>query len=712
MANLYTDLDNGTWEAASPAISYIYDGLYYNDPGNGFSASTQKSSDQAKTGTYSGKTIYIRREQSSDFYLENSVFRTPIYPRNPPESYGYINFQVGKRYRLSTWIFVPSGNPIGSDDLPIFFGANNVNDYLLGTYDADFWDSVTIVSKTVAEAKDNWVQLSFEFTHVGPTGPAYVGIIPAYFKIAGFSTDCVSPFLIRQPDPGFLALLSPDGEPYPGGEIYFDDIIIEEVFVCDLVVNGAPTNETESGLNDGKIRAFATSSGTRQVSLDNATWITFVDPYYDFTNLAPGPYTLYAKDTNGCTDSVDLVVGAGPLPPACDLNLSGYTKTDETSSLHDGTITAIYSNEAPWISEFSLDGVTWQLSNVFEDLDPGTYTLYMRDDNPAGCAANIAGIRIFGFNEVITATPSTTWLNRFNFIRWREFSGFKQFNKIACTDMVEEGIPNPYTIDKPNLKHYPLIKINESISFFINSIVFDDLDFAIWGIGLAKGSGIVLEGVGTLKQVDTSVPGQYMVYCDDVTISGIRPGIYFLVIYSGDQVKFLSNEIEIVTQNTIDAKYDANKISTLVKWRHDYDIYGYMYQELPDFYNIIRLRIYESDSQGEGTITQYQQVSNGQQRYVNTNINLVKTLETYYFDDEAHTTMVVFQVKSLLYLNDKPYVVKSLYQKSSNQLQRTNKGSITVYDQQFSTINKYGDVVQIGTEGPFLLGNSGGRIKL
>jgi hypothetical protein len=82
---------------------------------------------------------------------------------------------------------------------------------------------------------------------------------------------------------------------------------------CDLLIASvATTDETETGANDGTVTITAsTSGGTIQYSLDNVAF------QYDntFTNLHPGSYTVYAKDTNACTSQATFTINAAGVTP-------------------------------------------------------------------------------------------------------------------------------------------------------------------------------------------------------------------------------------------------------------------------------------------------------------------------------------------------------------------------------------------------------------
>ncbi|MFT6499975.1 MAG: PKD repeat protein [Crocinitomicaceae bacterium] len=138
------------------------------------------------------------------------------------------------------------------------------------------------------------------------------------------------------------------------------------------------------GNADGGISAVATGgSGTLEYSLDNMTY----QATGLFTGLLGGTYTLYAKDANGCVETLNVTVGNSTAP---SLTLQSYT----TISCHggnDGTITIIGSGGTGSLT-FSIDGINYQASGVFTGLTAGNYSPSVKD--AAGCIGNLPNINI------------------------------------------------------------------------------------------------------------------------------------------------------------------------------------------------------------------------------------------------------------------------------------------------------------------------------
>ena len=157
--------------------------------------------------------------------------------------------------------------------------------------------------------------------------------------------------------------------------------------VAGIVVTQSPVlTITESHTATGT----CTNSGTIQLhgaggapgytfSIDDITYQASMS----FSALAAGSYTGWVKDQNGCKASVGISISAVPILPTSSVtNASNCMSTNGVIQLFRTGGTAPYT--------YSLGGVTYQSSNSFTGLTPGTYTGYVKDSK--GCIGSLASI--------------------------------------------------------------------------------------------------------------------------------------------------------------------------------------------------------------------------------------------------------------------------------------------------------------------------------
>ncbi len=104
-----------------------------------------------------------------------------------------------------------------------------------------------------------------------------------------------------------------------------------------------------------------------------------------FANLGQGLHTFVSKDVNGCLDTIRVRING---PDTVQVTVTKIDSADSKATvLFNATNTFL-------ITEYSLDGVNYTSNPVFPALEPGTYTLYVRDQ--LGC------ITLFTFNLTVT----------------------------------------------------------------------------------------------------------------------------------------------------------------------------------------------------------------------------------------------------------------------------------------------------------------------
>jgi len=102
------------------------------------------------------------------------------------------------------------------------------------------------------------------------------------------------------------------------------------------------------------------------------------NPNFDgvFNGLEEGTYTVYAQSENGCQGAANPITITAPAPLT-----AGFTEiSDQSCEVGSvGAINATATNGTPPYT-YSLDGVSWQSSNVLE-ADAGDYLVFVQDAN-------------------------------------------------------------------------------------------------------------------------------------------------------------------------------------------------------------------------------------------------------------------------------------------------------------------------------------------
>jgi gliding motility-associated-like protein len=103
-----------------------------------------------------------------------------------------------------------------------------------------------------------------------------------------------------------------------------------------------------------------------------------------FSGLAPNTYTVNVTDVSGCSSTLTATVQFAGTPLVTTANKTDVLCNGTTT----GTITVVPPTTGAPPYEYSLDGITWQTSNIFSGLAAGTYTVRFRGSN--GCQGQLS----------------------------------------------------------------------------------------------------------------------------------------------------------------------------------------------------------------------------------------------------------------------------------------------------------------------------------
>lgn len=199
------------------------------------------------------------------------------------------------------------------------------------------------------------------------------------------------------------------------------DVIVQDVLGCYIKINftinepdlisvvtdpASIIPEVCEGDKDGAF-SITISGGTApySVSLDNPTGIyttgTATQTDFDFTGLTGGAHIVYIRDNLGCNSEWTVL-----LPESIRINpiaVIDYSCVNNAAS-NTVTITVDTSITNPSDVDYSLDGTSYQTSNVFTNVAPGTgHYVDVRHTN--GCIQRTASF------DIVQVDPLTLILN-------------------------------------------------------------------------------------------------------------------------------------------------------------------------------------------------------------------------------------------------------------------------------------------------------------
>ncbi len=156
-----------------------------------------------------------------------------------------------------------------------------------------------------------------------------------------------------------------------------------QLVVDDVFINH-PIN---CGVDDGSIQIqMAPGNGSIQYSIDNGATYSGTNL---FQNLGAGTYNILIRKFDGsCVTAFanNPVMIVAPTPPSAMASI-----TEPTCDMSDGSITISAmpnSNPNNLPIEYSLDGISYQSTNVFNGLPEGSYMVHVRLEN-SSCKTQI-----------------------------------------------------------------------------------------------------------------------------------------------------------------------------------------------------------------------------------------------------------------------------------------------------------------------------------
>lgn len=284
--------------------------------------------------------------------------------------------------------------------------------------------------------------------------------------------------------------------------------------------------------------------------------------------------------------------------------------------------------------------------------------------------------------------------NRFNFVRWQISNNLSfplQLPVLTCLNCndVDFDIPNGIQrpIQKECIPYTPIMLQGETYSFFTN---FDsDLKFNVNESTPLK-VGILEEGESNVSEShDCNVINQPLgdYFYSEFTLGNVGYGYYRLVVYNST-----NNQIYAIS-NLLHVKPNANKKRTaLIKYRNSDDIDGFSYNDLPDFYNQIRIDLYQGDARNyEPEVEEENQVVSAEKRYISIANRLGIPVVSEFLDSEAQDGLESFLAHDEIYVNGKRYNARAedLSYEQLDQAYNLYRANYVLFDYSYARNNRY-----------------------
>lgn len=194
--------------------------------------------------------------------------------------------------------------------------------------------------------------------------------------------------------------------------------------ICDIAVSASKTNETAQSANDGTITASAISSFSGvQYSLDAIHF----QSSGTFTGLAPGTYTVYAKDSHPCVATTQVVIVAYINPiyqnnftsalPVVQLpsgNISKWNAAYNPVTLkyqrRDALVTGVVASGSDAVVTLNRTLSVIEISNALTDntyLNTASYDYY----GPAQSHVVVGGFSVLTFTGLFSVVDTVGFIN-------------------------------------------------------------------------------------------------------------------------------------------------------------------------------------------------------------------------------------------------------------------------------------------------------------
>lgn len=269
-----------------------------------------------------------------------------------------------------------------------------------------------------------------------------------------------------------------------------------------------------------------------QYKLDANPAVTDSNKTYTFTGVLGGSHTVVVTDAAGCSSTLRVNVPSSGL-----LNAAAPTSTGTTcAGASNGSITAGIPTNGFSPFGYSLDNASWQSSNVFNNLAPGTYTVYIRDNS--GCVSTPVSIAV-GQGPAMTTTatgvpPSCNGATNGSITVTPPASGIAPFQYNLNNGVIVQS-NNVFSNLAPGTYFVKVTDAQGCVTASIDVIVPNGSgNLTATATSAATSCSGVNNGTITINPTSGSGPYQYSInsspFQNGTTINNLAPGTYSIIV--------------------------------------------------------------------------------------------------------------------------------------------------------------------------------------
>jgi hypothetical protein len=254
---------------------------------------------------------------------------------------------------------------------------------------------LTTATATVTPSSCSVNNGTITLTGVGANTPYHASIT----GIGGPFVDFDPTYTFTGLAPGTYTIIIADDEDFNSANDPGNCLTTITVIVPSTGGPSIATTQVNSTCNSNNGSITATGSGGTAPYTYNINGGAYITPGV-FNNLAPGVYIVQVRDNTGCINATTVTLAGAPVPAVTAATLPA------TCNTNNGTITATATGGTAPL-QYSINGTTFQASNIFTGLAAGTYTVYVKDaGNCLGTATAIIGttasVRVTAFTIAAT----------------------------------------------------------------------------------------------------------------------------------------------------------------------------------------------------------------------------------------------------------------------------------------------------------------------